>query len=73
MRAKQNQRHGNKEQTDTDQKEKEGVITGERGEERSRNMNKRPMDKDNWGVIECGRWGQLGWERVMEENGDNCN
>ena len=38
-------------------------------------MYKGLMDKDNGGEgrIECGRWGWVGWGRVMGENEDNCN
>ena len=47
--AKYNQRHGNKEQTDSDQRGEGRGIMGERkGRVKSRNMYKGPMDKDNW-------------------------
>ena len=63
-RAKKNQRHGKKEQTDRDQREGEKGIMGE--------MYKGPADKDNgegtvfgsrcWtgeGRATGGKWGQL--------------
>ena len=35
-----------------------------------RNMYKGPMDKDNGvGRTECGRWGWVGWGRVMGKMG----
>ena len=46
------------------------VEGGRKGKGQSRNMYKRPMDKDNRcgvGGIECGRWGWVGLGRVMGE------
>ena len=70
--AKYNQRHGNKEQTDGNQKGGgRWIVEGVRKRIKSRNMYKRPMHKDNEGRIECGsrvgmagesnggKWGQL--------------
>ena len=43
-----NQRHGNKEQTDSDQRgEGKGIVGERRGRVKSRNMCEGPMDKDN--------------------------
>ena len=48
--AKYKQRHGNKEQTDNDQRGEGRGITGERwGRVKSRNMYKGPMDKAKGG------------------------
>ena len=47
--AKQNQSHGNKEQTDSNQREVGREIMGEIGEGPSRNMYKGHMDKANGG------------------------
>ena len=43
--AKWNRRCGNKEQTDSNQRRRERMITGERRERLSKNMYKGPMDK----------------------------
>ena len=42
---------------------------GKRRRRVSRNMHKGPMDKDNRkeARTECGRWGWVGWERIMGE------
>ena len=65
--AKYNQRRGNKEQTDIDQRGGGKRITGKHGEGSSRNMYKGPMHKDNVGV-----WDWI-WEvwvgRAGESNG----
>ena len=70
-RAKYHQRHGNKGQTDSDQKGEGREITGRGGEGASQGtcMYKGPMDKDNvgdwmWedigraGESDGGKWGQ---------------
>ena len=59
--AKQNQRHGNKEQTDSNQRGGARVITGKAGEGSSRNMYKGPMDKAKGGGLRMGGGG--GWWR----------
>ena len=37
-----------------------------------RNTYKGHTDKIKGGRIKVGKWGWLGWEGVVEENGDNC-
>ena len=58
---KMNQRHGNKEQTDRDQRGEGWEVMGERrGRVKLRNMCEGPMDKDNGkGRVMGGKWRQL--------------
>ena len=70
-----NQRHGNKEQSDSNQRGAGRGITGQRGGRvKSRNMYKGSMDKDNGGGGHrmCGVDGQ-GRGEQWGKNGDNCN
>ena len=63
--AKYNQRHLNKEQTDSNQRGGRRVIMEKIGEEPSRNMYKGHMDKAKGGRFKVGRQGWVGcWAMV---------
>ena len=65
--TKYNQRHRNKEETNSNKRGGGRGIRGKEGEGFSRNMYERPMDKDpGERGIECRRWGWVERGRVME-------
>ena len=63
--AKQNQRHGNKEQTDSNQRDGGEGQWGKEGEGSSRNMYKGHMEKAHGGGFKGGRQGWVGWGAVV--------
>ena len=67
--AKYNQRHWNKEQTDSNQR---GGGRGIRGKGHQGTCIKDPWTKPKWGRIEGGGSGEWGRGKWWRENGENC-
>ena len=67
--AKYNQKHWNKEQTDSNHTREGRGIMGGKGEGTTRNMYKRHMDKAKGVRFEGGRWGWVGWGNLVPGKG----
>ena len=62
--AKYNQRHGNKEQTDSNQRGGGGNNEGKKGNVHQGTCIKDPWAKPKGGRTEGGKWGWIGWRKA---------